>query len=211
MNVSGIGNNISSTSMAGGNNIKNKNVAFNGYNFGPTWQKGLKFLSNMSTTKQTIILMIPGLTINPAIDLFNKNVDDETRKFSACRSIAKELAGSTIGVGVRALCGVGCEALLKKGHLFGKMLDKNAKDYLKQVKEHAGIIGGVFALGALLFTDFFVDIPFINLTNELLVKLFFPKYAKNNKSENIKPQTEEKKFQEPKENKVVIDLKKDVS
>ncbi|MBQ3310697.1 hypothetical protein IJG72_01325 [bacterium] len=211
MNVSAIGNNIPSSTVLDGNNIKNRNVTFSGVNLGPTWQKGLKFLSNMSTTKQTIILMIPGLTINPAIDLFNKKVDDETRKFSACRSIAKELAGSSIGVGVRALCGMGCEKLLKKGHLFGKMLDKNAKDYLKQLKEHAGIVGGISALGALLFTDFFVDIPFINFTNELLVKLFFPKYAKNNKPENLKQPIDDKKIQEPKENKVVLDLKKDVS
>ena len=51
--------------------------------------------------EQRIILVATALATQPFIDLNNKDVDEETRKISAARTIAKIIAGTTVGVIVR--------------------------------------------------------------------------------------------------------------
>ena len=51
--------------------------------------------------EQRIILGATALVTQPFIDLNNKDVDEETRKISAARTIAKIIAGTTVGVIVR--------------------------------------------------------------------------------------------------------------
>lgn len=51
--------------------------------------------------EQRIILGATALATQPFIDLNNKDVDEETRKISAARTIAKIIAGTTVGVIVR--------------------------------------------------------------------------------------------------------------
>ena len=51
--------------------------------------------------EQRIILGATALATQPLIDLKNKNVDEETRKTSVARTIAKIIAGTLVGVVVR--------------------------------------------------------------------------------------------------------------
>ncbi len=51
--------------------------------------------------EQRIILGATALATQPLIDLKNKNVDEETRKTSVARTIAKIIAGTLVGVAVR--------------------------------------------------------------------------------------------------------------
>jgi len=51
--------------------------------------------------EQRILIGATGLATQPFIDLSNKNVDKETRKTSAWRTVAKIIAGTVVGVAVR--------------------------------------------------------------------------------------------------------------
>lgn len=54
--------------------------------------------------EQRLILGATALATQPVIDLCNKNVDEETRKTSVARTLAKIIAGTIVGVAVRAAC-----------------------------------------------------------------------------------------------------------
>lgn len=51
--------------------------------------------------EQRIVLGATALATQPFIDLNNKEVDEETRKISAARTVAKIIAGTAVGVAVR--------------------------------------------------------------------------------------------------------------
>lgn len=53
--------------------------------------------------EQRLILGATALATQPFIDLNNKEVDEDTRKLSAARTVAKIIAGTIVGVGVRYL------------------------------------------------------------------------------------------------------------
>lgn len=53
--------------------------------------------------EQRLILGATALATQPFIDLNNKKVDEDTRKLSAARTVAKIIAGTLVGVGVRYL------------------------------------------------------------------------------------------------------------
>lgn len=74
--------------------------------------------------EQRLILGATALATQPVIDLCNKNVDEETRKTSVARTLAKIVAGTIVGVAVRA----GCIALVKKYCKYDmRYLDKGEK------------------------------------------------------------------------------------
>lgn len=112
----------------------------------------------------------------PWIDLCNKNVDDETRKVSMYRTLAKIVAGTTVGILVRGTCyklvakltdingtGKHSRALLPK-----VWLEKFAKNpqYLSNYKS---TLSTFMALGAMVFTNFLLDAPLtVYGTNQLI-------------------------------------------
>ena len=55
----------------------------------------------LHSPEQRLILGATALATQPFIDLYNKDVDEDTRKISAARTIAKIIAGTTVGVIVR--------------------------------------------------------------------------------------------------------------
>ena len=81
-------------------------------NFTPTFKddkdtinkciEGDKTLSNPA--KNRLIMGATALLTQPAIDYYNHRVDDETRTVSRNRTIAKILAGTTVGIAVRGSC-----------------------------------------------------------------------------------------------------------
>lgn len=56
---------------------------------------------NLHSPEQRIILGATALATQPFIDLHNKEVDEETRKTSVARTIAKIIAGTLVGYAVR--------------------------------------------------------------------------------------------------------------
>ena len=67
-----------------------------------TVKKGVNWAGKaLHSPEQRLILGATALATQPFIDLNNKDVDEETRKISAARTIAKIIAGTTVGVLVR--------------------------------------------------------------------------------------------------------------
>src|SRR5574344_2739092 len=64
----------------------------------------IKFIGdNISSPEQRLILGLTGVASQPFIDMKNKNISDDTRSVSVARTLAKNIAGATVGVTVRAL------------------------------------------------------------------------------------------------------------
>ena len=57
----------------------------------------------LNSVEQRIILGATALATQPFFDYYNKNVDEDTRKVSTARTIAKIIAGTAVGIAVRLL------------------------------------------------------------------------------------------------------------
>ncbi len=171
--------------------------------------------STINSWQQRLALGVAAMAIQPAIDLRNKQVDEETRKVSANRSFAKALVGMATGIAVRGGCMKAVEIGLQKDratNYLAKITAENntkeaidkAKNFIKNkggAKQYASIIGTIVALGVMLFTNFLVDAPLTNkLTDKLNKKL-------NNKNEEQKPKEAQTNI--PPEPKEAVSLPKE--
>ena len=67
--------------------------------------KAIKWIGkNISSPENRFILGATALMSQPFIDLNNKKVDEDTRKVSAARTVAKIIAGTATGVLIRSGC-----------------------------------------------------------------------------------------------------------
>ena len=66
------------------------------------WKKYTGFASHPA--KNRFIMGITALATQPTIDYYNHKVDEETREISRCRTIAKIIAGTSVGMAVRGAC-----------------------------------------------------------------------------------------------------------
>lgn len=137
---------------------------------------------NINSWQQRAVLGIAAMTMQPCIDLMNKEVDEETRKVSAVRSIAKGFVGAATGILVRGGCMKAAECVLKKEGAAQKLASITAKEktqeaienslhFIKEgggAKKYASVIGTIAALGVMIVTNFAVDAPLTNwVTNKL--------------------------------------------
>ena len=132
--------------------------------------------------EQRIILGATGLATQPFIDLNNKNVDKETRKTSAWRTVAKILVGTAVGVAVRYL-GIAFvkkysqfDTVMKNG-LVEKIIPKKGKGFfvpmlspksifpiaedalIKRFDKYTKAMGLFAATIAMIGTNFLCDAP----------------------------------------------------
>lgn len=141
--------------------------------------------------EQRLLLGATALAIQPWIDLKNKDVDKETRMMSVARTLAKIIAGTAVGVGVR-YAGIACVKRLCK---CTPILNKNGtkviglekdrgiliplfqgKNKFKQVtpeefeadmNRYIKAMGTFAATIAMIYTNFSLDAPLTKwLTNE---------------------------------------------
>ncbi len=159
----------------------------------------LKKFSEFSSPEQRLILGVTALFTQPFIDLNNKRVNEDTRLMSFCRTLAKILVGTTVGVLVRKEC-------IKFAHKYTKMtsIDKVSalgkyavaaeKDSLLSPKyvrtynqiyhdNYVNAIGTFAGIGVSLVTNFLIDAP---LTQILTNKCY--RYLKD-KGEEKSPQS----------------------
>ena len=125
-----------------------------------------------------LILGITAILIQPLIDLYNRNVDDKTRKTSVARTLAKIIAGTTTGYFIRYACFKGIEYMTKdpakaanklQSAMFPKGIANVTIDGLKHYKNAIGTFAG---LGVMLFTNFLIDAPLTKfLTNKFIKKI----------------------------------------
>ncbi|MDD3012416.1 MAG: hypothetical protein PHC34_01780 [Candidatus Gastranaerophilales bacterium] len=89
----------------------------------------VKFNENFNTWHQRLVLGIASISSQPFFDYYNKNVDQETRHYSAVRTAAKIIVGTTEGCLVRFLA-------IKYGKKIAfKWLNKDNSAVVKELKK----------------------------------------------------------------------------
>lgn len=141
-------------------------------------EKAEKFISwfgrNISTPENRLIIGASALASQPFIDLFNNDVDEDTRIVSCARTIGKTVAGTATGFLVRA----GFIHLTRKYSEVGEVGTNKIKKLFTPpnapskvtfaYKQYQNAMGMLLAIVAMLFTNFAIDAPLTNyLTNNL--------------------------------------------
>ena len=127
----------------------------------------LSYCANkLAGPENRLILGVSALASQPFIDYYNKNVDEKTRKYSVCKTIAKIVVGTTVGVIVRALAIKYSANLLKTVDV-----TKIAPDVLKNPESRKILqktIGDILGIGVCLFSNFLIDAPLTKKGTNLL-------------------------------------------
>lgn len=169
------------------------------------WKARMHSIGNLSTPANRLLMGASALLSQPFFDYYNKEVDEDTRKVSCARTIAKIVVGSLTGIYVR----MGCIKLMekytrtdadftkakKKGVEFkpsewDRLLAPNDISKAKfetatrMLKKHRQALGSIMALGVMLFTNFLIDAPCTTiLANTLSKYIFKPKSMASNTNE----------------------------
>lgn len=143
---------------------------------------------HISSPENRLIMGGTALVSQPWIDLYNKDVDDETRKASFARTAAKIIAGTITGVAIRYGT-IGLVKRLAKVPEVGKQL-KNIErlftpskidiakfqnndtkvieeNYLKQ---YCNTVGTILGLIVMLYTNFAIDVPLTRYFTKIFSK-----------------------------------------
>lgn len=148
------------------------------------------FGRNVSTPENRLIIGVTALLSQPFIDLYNKDVDEETRVVSCARTIGKIVAGTLSGVAVRAsfihlvrnyseMSKVGGKKI-KKLFTPSKALPEMPYAY----KQYQNAMGMFLAIGAMLVTNFAIDVPLTNFLTNNLTKSFKQRLKKSKEVSN---------------------------
>lgn len=149
-----------------------------------------KIGEKINSPQQRLILGATALATQPFIDSKNKKVDKDTRAASIARTIAKIIAGTIVGVAVRAgsislikkysnaelRTANGVTKIFKKSKndifvpLFAKIKPNITKEeFAKSYNKYVQTLGTLAATTAMVFTNFLLDAPFTKyLTNKIL-------------------------------------------
>lgn len=157
--------------------------------------------------EQRLLLGATALATQPFIDLHNKDVDEETRKISAARTIAKIIAGTTVGVLVR-YAGIWAankyskfekvfadadktiiEKIIpdKKRGFLTPIFYKNTifpiseKVFDKRITRHRKAMGTLLATVAMVATNFLLDAPITKYLTKIFQKGIEPKKTNDGK------------------------------
>lgn len=151
---------------------------------------------HISSPQNRLILGITALMSQPFIDLYNKRVDEETRKVSAARTTAKIIAGTTTGFLVRYYAIKLVDAFTKapkdavhkwQSFMFPKILETTQKG----IQQHKLAIGTSIAIAVMMFTNFLIDAPLTQLLTNVFVKKI--KNIEKSKIDKIVQQQEQNK------------------
>ena len=136
--------------------------------------KPMKFLNTCATKiagpENRLILGVSALASQPFIDYYNKNVDEKTRKYSVCKTIAKIIVGTTVGVIVRSLAIKYSANLLKSVDVSKIVPDALQKPESRKILQNT--IGDILGLTICLFSNFLIDAPLTKRGTNFLAKKF---------------------------------------
>ena len=147
----------------------------------------------LTSPHNRFILGATALMTQPFIDLNNKKVDEETRKVSAARTVAKIIAGTLTGVIIRAGCIKAINSFTKMPHeitegmKFKKLrqLFTPSPGIVEDLKQYKDSLGTILSVGIMVFTNFLIDAPLTKfLTNKFIAKI---KKNENEKALNTQP------------------------
>lgn len=153
---------------------------------------------HINSPQQRLIQGATALAIQPYIDFHNKKADKDTRAVSVARTIGKIVAGTIVGVGVRALCiRVTKNFSLYKLTTVKKIVNNVEKEFVTEIKakrkrdiftpifakikkdttpeefavrynRYVKAMGTITATVAMVFTNFLIDAPLTRLITKLL-------------------------------------------
>jgi len=171
--------------------------------------KAIKWVGEkVSAPQNRFILGVTALMTQPFIDLSNKKVDEDTRKVSAARTVAKIIAGTTTGVIIRSACIHAISAFTKQAsEITPDMKFKRLRSLflpevvLKDLTQYKKSIGTILSLVVMVFTNFLIDAPLTKfLTNKFIDKIHKNDNKKNTENNSVNMQnsqnTETKKASE---------------
>ena len=143
--------------------------------------KSLKWVGEkVSSPENRLILGVTALMSQPFIDLNNKKVDEDTRKVSAARTVAKIIAGTSTGVLIRSGCIHAIDAFTKlpteitPDMKFKKLrtLFTPSAGILKDLNQYKKSLGTILSLGVMVVTNFLLDAPLTKfLTNKFVDRI----------------------------------------
>lgn len=142
--------------------------------------KGISWIGEkVSSPQNRLILGITALMFQPFIDLSNKKVDEDTRKISAARTVAKIIAGTLTGVAIRSGCIHAIDAFTKRAdEITPNMKFKNLRTLfmpdvvLENLNQYKKSLGTIMSLGIMVFTNFLIDAPLTKfLTNKFIDRI----------------------------------------
>lgn len=122
------------------------------------------------------IMGFTAIFLQPSIDYNNKKVDEKTRLVSVCRTVAKIVVGTLVGIMIRGGVYKAVEKMTqingtKKWH---KALLPSSLNHVKdkaKLLNYRSALSTLSALGIMLFTNFAIDAPWtLKLTNILKEK-----------------------------------------
>lgn len=148
----------------------NANPSFQGKSLitvGEKAEKTFNWLGTKSTPFNRGVIGLFAFATQPWIDLFNKDVDEETRKAAFRRTCAKIIVGTATGITVRMLCIKGMKKFTKTAEELAKeglkptkwnqaLIPSHIKDFGKLerlVASHRNAIGTFTALLVMMITD----------------------------------------------------------
>lgn len=151
---------------------------------GENFNKAIDYIGKeFSSPENRLILGASALMTQPFIDGCNKKVDEDTRKVSVARTVAKILAGTFTGYFVRKGCIKAIDAFTKlPAEINDKTTLKNFRmlftpndakiGILKDLHHYKSALGTVLSLFVMTFTNFAVDAPLTKfLTNKFTAKI----------------------------------------
>lgn len=137
----------------------------------------------VSSPQNRLILGVTALMSQPFIDLSNKKVDEDTRKVSAARTVAKIIAGTLTGVAIRSGCIHAIDAFTKlptqitpdmKFRKLRTLFTPTAamQGFLEDLSQYKKSFGTIFSLFVMVFTNFLIDAPLTKfLTNKFVDRI----------------------------------------
>ena len=135
---------------------------------------------HISSPENRFILGATALMSQPFIDLHNRKVDEDTRKVSSARTVAKIIAGTLTGVLIRSACIHSVNAFTKLPHeISPNMKFKSLRNLFtpsegicKNLNEYKNAMGTILATVVMMFTNFLIDAPLTKfLTNKFVDKI----------------------------------------
>ena len=133
---------------------------------------------NISSPENRLILGVTALMSQPFIDLHNRKVDEETRKVSAARTVAKIIAGTLTGVLVRKGCIKAIDAFSKLPSQLSSTTkyprlrtlftpDSAIAGVMTDLTHYKNALGTIISLFVMTITNFAIDAPLTKfLTNK---------------------------------------------
>ena len=142
----------------------------------------------LSSPQNRLILGVSALMSQHALSQSNKKVDEDTRKVSAARTVAKIIAGTLTGVAIRSGCIHAIDAFTKMPHeITPDMKYKKLRTFftpspgiLNDLSQYKKSLGTIVSLLVMVVTNFLIDAPLTKfLTNKFVAKINEKKQLKN--------------------------------